>query len=132
MPNEYHGAQDGYGTTMFVQSQLKTLVVGDVKRWLRLGNSLPDVEGLQFVSLDELTTSLLASFQPDLVLSPLMQQDYDAAEIARKLNDLGFRGRYRAISDAVPDKQLVARDIATIAPDVDFDIIDLPQTQDER
>lgn len=126
MTKDDSDADKAFGSSQMNNGQLKTLVIGDIGKWTRQGNSLPDVEGLQFVDLVDVTESLLTSFEPDLVLSPLMQQDYDAVEIAGKLAEIGYVGRYRAVAESIPNPQIVVAEISRIAPGVDFDLIGLP------
>lgn len=126
MTKNNESAQGTISSPQLLKGILKTLVVGDISRWTKMGHRLPEVEGLMFINLEDLTINLLSDFQPDLILSPLMQYDYDATEVAQKLSRLGFQGRYRAVADGLPNSDVVTREVRSIAPDIDFELIALP------
>ncbi len=119
-------AQDASGFPPSQRRDLRTLVVGDIRRWTARGQGLPEVDGLRFIDLDELSDSLLRDMQPDLILSPLIEDAYGALEVAGILQDLNFKGRYRAVAEALPNIAMIRSEIARAAPDIDFDLIGLP------
>jgi hypothetical protein len=106
------------------------LVVGDIKSWTRKGRSLPDVAGFHFAGIQDLSVDYLETLGPDVILSALMGERFDALDVARRLVELGFKGRYRAIAGALPNPLAIRAEVRAIAPDLDFDlfIIDGPST----
>ncbi len=104
---------------------LKTLVVGDLEHWIALGRDLPFIENLQFVPFAELSGEIIQS-QPDIVLSPLSAEGFDAVDVANRLRDLNFTGPYRAIAQRVRDPEIVRQEINDHAPDINFDLLIFP------
>lgn len=100
------------------------LVVADLIRWRAQGRTLPKSQNLRFIDLTDLTADLLAQFSPDIILSPLVGISFDVVDVACLLDQLGYRGPYRAVSDALPNARAVSLEIRTSAPSVDFDIVD--------
>lgn len=74
-------------------------------------------------TLVEVDQDLLARLCPDVVLAPLMTQDFDILDLARRLRALGYRGRLRAYAPRIPDPHLVQREISAACPGLDFDLI---------
>jgi hypothetical protein len=101
-------------------------VIGDLDRWLSNGRELPHVAGFTFIDVASLTADLLATSPPDIILSPLVARDYDAVEIARILGQLKFAGRYRVVTDGLPDPDLIMREVSNVAPDLDFAVVNMP------
>ena len=99
------------------------LVVGDLKGWLRAGRSLPTGDGLHFVGFADLDAKRLADVAPDIVLSALLAPDFDVIDLALRLEELDFTGRYRAISDDLPSPGVVVAEIRQHAPGIDFDVL---------
>jgi len=66
---------------------------------------------------------------PALVMSPLVVSGgSDAIEIAARLAGLGYSGRYLAFVSVVPSKTLIVDEIRNIAPNIDFEVIELSKT----
>ncbi|MDQ2088610.1 hypothetical protein [Marimonas arenosa] len=75
-----------------------------------------------FLDFNQLTRELLRQTDPDQVVSWLFCTAYDAHDVAHILTGCGFRGRYRAIAPALPNKAAVAREIRRAFPGLNFDI----------
>lgn len=99
------------------------LVVGNRKTWQRDGRNLPDVEGFHFVGYSEVDPDLLERLQPDVVVSALMGEDFDAIELAQALSTMSYCGRYRALVRDLPNPSAVRREVTAAAPNIDFDIL---------
>lgn len=99
------------------------VIVGDLSRWDRLGRELPKDAGVIYVTIDDLTPDILRQYDPMLVMSPLVTPQFDATEVARRLVSADFPGPYRAINDACPDAEMIVKEVATVAPDLDFGVI---------
>ena len=57
------------------------------------------------------------------VLSPVVAEDFDAVDLAQRLQRSGFRGRYIAYGDGIPDAGIVRGEVADAAPGLAFEII---------
>ncbi len=101
------------------------LVVGEVGKWQELGRLLPKDPGIFFVEFQDLDQGVLALREPLTVLSPVLCASFDCLDLAMRLDELGFRGRYRAMAGQLPDPWLIRREIGETCPDLDFDIVDL-------
>lgn len=108
----------------------RTLVVGNVSRWESEGRTMPELAGFRFIDIGDLTKELVTQAAPDIILSPLVADDFDAVDVAEKLVSLGFGGRYRAISPNLPDARLIRDELRGFAPQLDFDILLMPDTDE--
>ena len=104
-----------------------TLVIGDLARWKAQGRVVPPLEGFQFVDIDDLSEEIVNENEPNIILSPLVGEDFDAVDVAIKLIELRFSGRYRAIADDLPDADLIRREVQQFAPELDFDLLLMPR-----
>ena len=81
---------------------------------------------IRFLALQPKQFAHLAT---SLVMSPLVVAGgKDAMDIAAKLEEFGFCGRYLAFVSVVPSTSLIAREIRLVAPNVDFELIELSKT----
>lgn len=85
------------------------------------------MEGLKFITINDLSADLVEETQPDIILSPLVADDFDAVDMAEKLVSLGFQGRYRAIAPRLPDAALILHEVRGLAPQLDFALLLLPE-----
>lgn len=102
------------------------LVIGDIARWKTLGLLQDEMEACRFLDLAELCACKISQFNPALVLSPLVADGFDAFDVAEKLQAADFTGRYRVVANALPDADLIRREIRSVAPALDFDLLVLP------
>lgn len=72
---------------------------------------------------EELTSTNLARWRPDIVLSPLVDTGFDCVDLARRLCDLGYAGRYRVAAAALPNPELIRREVAAACPGLDFGLV---------
>lgn len=98
------------------------LVVGDLRGWRRAGRRLPLLSGFHFAGYGDVTAAALERIRPDVILSALFGSDFDALELARRLSELGFAGRYRALAMALPDPAVIRAEVWAVAPGLDFDL----------
>lgn len=105
-----------------------TLVVGDVVRWTTEGRTMPYVEDLTYVDFDQLSEDTITTIRPDVVLSPLVTDGFDAYQVTRFLASVAYEGRYRAISQVLPNLQMIRNEIRAVGPAIDFDIVIMPPT----
>ncbi len=104
-----------------------TLILGDMQRWLARDAALPVLDGLSFADVTDLDAALLLRLNPDIVMSPLVVRDTDAVEIARILGDLHYAGRYRVVSEEIPNDTVIRAEVSAVAPDLDFAVVALPE-----
>jgi len=102
------------------------LIIGDTKRWRGVGRAPFAFGDFQFCNLAGLHCDLLRDFDPHIVLSPLVGDDFDVVEIAIILARFEYKGRYRAISTYVPHAAIICAEVAHAAPAIDFDLLVLP------
>jgi hypothetical protein len=98
------------------------LVIGNLRSWEREGRPVPELEGFRFVSFSDLREQHLSQPVPEVVLSALMGENFDAIDVARRLAELGFSGRYRALSNAIPNAETIREEVREVAPELDFDL----------
>jgi len=122
------GPQTGQETGLYRD----ILVVGEVSKWHALGRVLPQEKSIFFLEFQDLAYDVLEEYTPSIVLSPLLCASFDCLDLAVRLDGLGFRGRYRAMSAQLPDPWLIRREIAENCPDLDFDIVDLAKATGHR
>lgn len=99
------------------------LVVGNLRSWRRAGRALPQLEGCDFVGFAGLDAQVLERVRPDVVLSALVGEDFDALDLARRLAELGFRGRYRALAMDLRHPGTVLAELRAAAPGLDLDLL---------
>jgi hypothetical protein len=80
---------------------------------------------LSFTRFFRLRLDEFRLISPTLVLSPLVQDSFDALEIAAHLSHLEFSGRYRAMVMSLPRSEMVRGEMKAAFPAMDFDLIEL-------
>lgn len=98
-----------------------------VTDWVSAGKPLPQDPTLKYVELDEISDDLLTQFAPEVVLSPLVGKGFDAIDVAVRLTSCGYKGRLRATSPDLPNPKIVAKEIRSICPGIDFDLLILSE-----
>ncbi|MEJ6402149.1 hypothetical protein [Yoonia sp. 2307UL14-13] len=104
----------------------KAVVIGDMARWKAQGRDIPPLDGFQFIDIADLDAIFKDGSQPDIILSPLVADGFDAVDVAIKLIKLQFRGRYRVIANDMPDAALIRQEVRSFAPQLDFDLLLMP------
>ncbi len=61
------------------------LVVGNIRGWAREKRIIPDIEGFHFVGFSDIDLLLFERLDPEIVLSALMGEGFDAVDLARRL-----------------------------------------------
>lgn len=102
-----------------------TIIAGDMTTWDAHAQPLPTMDGLTFVDIEDLSAELLHSTGAEIIMSSLFVRNFDAIEIARRLQEIGFGGRYRVVMESLPNASLVESEVAASAPDLDFAIVSL-------
>lgn len=104
-----------------------TLVVGDIENWKKRGRMIPYLEGFQFTGIDSIRASYVREVDPDMILSTLVGRDHDAIDLARKLAFMEYQGSYRVLVNDIPNADLILDEVRNVAPELDFDVIDLAE-----
>lgn len=78
---------------------------------------------MHFAEFHEVTTDLLAHLAPRLILSPLLARTFDCIDLAQRLGTLEYRGPYRAIDIGLPDPALIVREVRSLVPGLDFEVV---------
>jgi hypothetical protein len=79
---------------------------------------------IRTVTIDSLPQERLSGpAAPVLILSLLVTPGFDALDLARLLSENGYRGRYLALVDRLPNPTLIRREVAAQSPGVNFDVI---------
>jgi len=112
--------------------QEPVLVIGEVVRWRAEGRKLPGSGEFHCIEIHEISTELLELTQPQLVLSPLVCGTFDCLDVAIILHEAGFKGRYRAMSEDLPNPWLIRSEIQETCPGLDFDIVSLGVTDSQK
>jgi hypothetical protein len=111
--------------TLTMSAARVVLVVGEHDRPqvpLHLGDC-----PVAFAEIHEVGAELLDSLRPDVVLSPLLARSFDCIDLAQILEAVGFEGAYRAMTPPLPAPDLVRREIRSLCPGVNFDLLQVPQ-----
>lgn len=98
------------------------LTVGEVTRWLEEGEVLPQHAQLAFADIWDVTPQLLTSLSPALVLAPLLSRSFDCVDLAARLYDAHYQGRYRIMAPQLPKPDLVLAEIRSLFPGLDVDV----------
>ena len=99
------------------------LAVGDSDEWLQRGNSVPEASSIRFVSIEDITETLLDHLCPTVVISPALSKRFDCIDLAQLLCRLEYKGRYHAVSHELPNPKIIEREIRSICPNLDFGVL---------
>jgi len=108
-----------------INNKLLILVVGDIDQWIASGRDLPRIAQTRFCAFSELTAVLLAELQPDIILCPLLAENFDVLDIVAVLDFFEFPGRIRALAPPFPNPEIITREVKVEFPSLDFDIIEV-------
>lgn len=59
-----------------------------------------------------------------VVLSPIFGATFDAVDLAEQLHAHGYAGRYIAVVSHLPNYKVIMDEVALVAPDLSFDIVE--------
>ncbi|SER45131.1 hypothetical protein SAMN04490244_10193 [Tranquillimonas rosea] len=102
------------------------LCVGELTTLRASGSAPREPDQFVFAEIHEVGDWMHAEMTPELVLSPLLTPRFDCVDLAHLLHHHGYRGRYRVLSDGLPNPGLVCGEIRAQCPGLDFDIVTLP------
>ncbi|SFP28537.1 hypothetical protein [Tranquillimonas alkanivorans] len=81
---------------------------------------------IQYAGYDEALKLLEGTNPPSLILSPIIERDFDCLDLALALARTGFVGRYRAFAQGLRDASHIVEEVRARAPGLDFDIVEMP------
>jgi hypothetical protein len=110
------GAGSGKGATV-------VLAVGDTKVWSAAGRRMPTGGRVVFADFHLVSRELLEELVPHLVVSPILARNFDCVDLAQRLALYQFAGRYRAFGPRLPNPQIITREIRSLVPGLDFDVL---------
>jgi len=99
------------------------LVVGNIEQLLAAKPEMALLSDTVFCNIDDLTPAFLKNHQPHIILSPLVTAQFDVIDLAVLLGQLNFDGRFRALTTALPDPDIVLNEVRLECPRLDFDLI---------
>lgn len=99
------------------------LVVGEVSHWKKTGRNLTTNPTMIFAEFNEITSVMLDTLQPDIILSPLLCAAFDCLDLAQVLHSISFRGRYRVVTPTLPEPDIIVAEIKFLCPTLDFSFI---------
>lgn len=109
----------------------RILIVGNIARWTAQGRAAIPCGTFQFNEIEQLTATILDDAAPTMIFSPLVGDDFDVMDVVEQLSDVGFSGQYRVIADALPNPEMIRKEVRAVAPDLDFDLLMMPDAPDE-
>lgn len=114
-------ATPGYDTSN--DETVAILAVGSAAEWREGGNRLQADGRVAFASFEDISLEMISRLCPTVILSPVLARNFDCIDLAQKLFAHGYTGRYRAVSDELPDPEMVEREIRHLCPGLDFGIL---------
>ena len=102
------------------------LAVGDRSRARRSERNRSGDSRISFVEFHELNDCLLQRVRPGVVVSSLLGRRFDCVDLAQRLHDLGYKGKYRVLTDELPRPEMVLGELRTLFPGLDVEINPIP------
>ena len=99
------------------------LVIGHLRMTGDEGPEILRRQGYRFACFSDLDGPLLQAVHPDMIVSALIGDHFDAVDVARRLSELGYCGPYRALSTPLPRPAIVMSEVRSAAPGLDFDLV---------
>lgn len=101
---------------------VSVLAIGDAKEWTRQGHELPK-DNIAFLSFEDVSDAMVEHYSPSIIYSPVLAHAFDCIELALLLRNIGYDGAYRAIAQDLPKPELIEREVSSMCPQLDFQII---------
>lgn len=106
-------------------ASMRMLVVGNEDMGEITAGQTIDLENFLSVRFEDISSDLIGSFNPEIVLSKLFGPGFDALDLARRLVASGFAGQYRVLAIGISDPALISREISFEVPGIDFDVFEI-------
>ena len=101
------------------------LAVGDTRAWNVPGRSFASDQNVVYADFHEVGPDLIQRVAPRLVVSPILARNFDCVDLAELLGRLRYAGRYRAFGPQLPDPGMITREVRSLVPALDFDVMPL-------
>lgn len=114
-----------------ISAGARLLVVGPsyhTDRFLQTWHMKPQAQR----SFHTLAPQLLLEHRPDVVLSPLLAQDFDILDVVDRLVRIGFGGRLVAVTGSLPDAVAVQNEVRQQCAQFRFDLVELSPDESIR
>ena len=105
--------------------KVDVLAIGDMREWHRIKGDFDVSSQIAFADFPDLSSAMLSVLQPELIVSPLLTSTFDCIDLSTWLASVNYKGQYRALSFALPRPEIVIREIKTLCPDLDFDVVEM-------
>lgn len=106
-------------------STATVLAVGDTRAWEAHGQGVPSDHHVVYVDFQDVCRDLMHRVSPRLVVSPILARNFDCVDLAELLGRLRYAGRYRAFGPQLPDPRMITREVRSLVPALDFDVMPL-------
>ena len=103
----------------------KILAVGDVAQWQTSGNAVPASADLRFCNFVDLELEFLQVVSPEVILTPVVADQFDCADVALRLDTLGYTGSIRALGNGMPKPEMIEREVKALCPTLDFALVEI-------
>lgn len=101
------------------------LAVGDTRAWDVNGRGFASDQNIVYVDFHDVCHDLIHRVAPRLVVSPILARNFDCVDLAELLGRLRYAGRYRAFGPQLPDPNMIMREVRSLVPALDFDVMPL-------
>jgi hypothetical protein len=78
--------------------------------------------GVQLLAYDEFI-GMQDVGKVDMILSPMVAEDFDCLDVAQHLFAQGYSGRYRVMAPNLPNPGMIRHEVRSLCPGLDFDIV---------
>ena len=99
------------------------LVIGAMSEWAPDEADRPAGSRIVFAEYADISAELIERVAPAMIVSSVIATTFDAFDLAQDLQEFGYGGPYRALTPHLPDPDLVRREVASCAPDLDFELL---------
>ncbi len=85
----------------------------------------PSCEVHRIKTISDLSTEILKQINPGIVLCPLFTLRYDAIDVGKMILEAEVNSKLLIESPTLPRPAMVAREISTACPELNFDFFDM-------
>ena len=103
----------------------KILAIGGVAEWENQGHALPGGGEISFLAFHDVTLGALEFHKPAAIYSPVLARHFDCIELAVLLDELNFKGTYRAVGTGLPRPELIEREVRQLLKTLKFEIVQI-------
>ncbi|MCW1933258.1 hypothetical protein [Pararhodobacter zhoushanensis] len=104
----------------------RTILVVDAQQAMSVLTPNPRRQSVILTRKSMLGHKMLASVRPDVIIGPLMTQDWDIVDLALMLEALGYRGDLFAVTKPLPRAELVLREVSAVCTHLRVRLLELP------